>query len=266
MQRNRTALARGADPNKDDAYGRNAVEIAVTSGQEAALHLLLLAGADPTIRCAFNQIVSVFSVTTVELALHCGADINAVDPDTGYSTAHCAAENTRYRIISSLSSFLPLNGLDIDGYTPLHTAIYKENENAIRDLLNANVDVTAIPENGQTVLHMACKRAMLPLIEGLLERGAPLNVRYHEGTELHTLVRGAISRLQNYLYSPEYPHSPKSSSLEGIESHAITVASLLIRYGADVEERDELNRTPALMAAQSQFYKLEDTLNNAMVF
>lgn len=146
-----------------------------------------------------------FSVTTVQLALHCGADINAVDPDTGYSTEHCAAENTRYRIIPSLSSVLPLNGLDIDGYTPLHTAIYKENESAIRDLLNANVDVTTIPENGQTALHMACKRAMLPLTEELLERGAPLNVRYHEGTELHTPVRGAISRLQNYLYSSKYP-------------------------------------------------------------
>lgn len=67
---------------------------------------------------------------------------------------------------------ITVDSRDVGGNTPLHIALYQEDEIAARNLIEAGADVNAVGEDGITPLHIAASKGYTELAFTLLENGA----------------------------------------------------------------------------------------------
>ncbi len=112
-----------------------------------------------------------------------------------------------------------------DRVTPLLTAIYHEDVQAVDRLVAAGADVRAANREGVTPLAMACLDGNLPIIDRLLKAGADAKERGPNG---ETLLMFAA------------------------RNGRVEVVKRLLAAGADVNAREELRGTTALMWAAEQ--------------
>lgn len=65
-----------------------------------------------------------------------------------------------------------LDSRDVDGDTPLHVMMWRENIQAVQQLIEAGADVNAVGDMSETPLHVAVKKRNLAAIELMLKAGA----------------------------------------------------------------------------------------------
>ena len=65
-----------------------------------------------------------------------------------------------------------LDSRDIDGDTPLHIMMWRDNTQAILQLVEAGADVNAVGDMSETPLHIAVKKRNIAAIEAMLKAGA----------------------------------------------------------------------------------------------
>ena len=118
------------------------------------------------------------------------------------------------------------DGRDED-YTPLHWAVYEDNVDMVKFLLDHDANIEEITnDNGSTALHLAAHKGYQLPMKVLLENGANVNAKDKSGkTPLH----------------------------EAASSGNKAEAQLLIQYGADVKAVSE-NQTPADYARSNGHY------------
>lgn len=253
-------MARGADPNLNDIYGttyQKPLSVAIDCCEQITIQRLLLAGASVAEPWVIKELFTKCCARTIKTALDCGARIDHVDSDPnsdedGANAAHYAAENTTYRVVAPFSRRLPISVPDSRGYTPLHVAIYFNNHQAIRDLLNAGADVNAVPQNGKTVLHMACKYRLEWLVKDLvLKRGAVVNrARYRGGTELHSLMLGIKKEARAHWGRVSRGVPVDGEFLFRLEATAAEISRVLILGGVDTKDVNDEGYTAADLARQ----------------
>jgi len=112
-----------------------------------------------------------------------------------------------------------------DGVTPLLTAIYHGDVQAVDRLIAAGANVRAANREGVTPLAMACLDGDLPIIERLLAAGADPKARGPNGETLLMLAA---------------------------RNGRVDVLKRLLAAGADVNAREGLRGTTALMWAAEQ--------------
>ena len=85
-----------------------------------------------------------------------------------------------------------------DGDTPLHAAIYRDDNYGATLLIEVGADINAVGNTGYTPLHAAVFEGNAALVEALLEAGADQRVRCRDGKLVRDLIaesRNDIARL-----------------------------------------------------------------------
>ncbi|XP_072018517.1 transient receptor potential cation channel subfamily A member 1-like isoform X2 [Amphiura filiformis] len=159
----------------------------------------------------------------------CG--VNKLD-ENGLALLHVAAQSNDVELIEELIQ----KGADInikssvDEATPLHIASKYNCANATEVLLLHGADVTDALTNGQTALHVCCRRGHLMLIKILVEKGkSDVNSRDKDKTTpLHqAMINGELE-----------------------------IFTYLVENGADICAKDINNETPLMLAAQGGFLEI----------
>ena len=74
-----------------------------------------------------------------------------------------------------------IDSCDVDGDTPLHVMLWRNNTYGALSLIEAGADVNAVGDMSETPLHVAVRKANIEVIEALLKRGARLTARSEFG-------------------------------------------------------------------------------------
>lgn len=89
----------------------------------------------------------------------------------------------RSAVLSLLRTHVPVDSEEGDGSTALHWAVYQDNLELAKVMLDAHANVNAVTRNGAiTPLFMACQNGNAPMIELLLAHGADANGANSFGT------------------------------------------------------------------------------------
>ncbi len=123
-----------------------------------------------------------------------GANVNAVDRE-GNSPIHVAAQEDRngQMITAIIAGDGNLELRRRDGKTPLRLAVERRNQPAIAEFLKAGVQVNDADVQGHTALHIAIDRSDLEIAKLLLQNGANLVAKDHDGNIPGGLSNGGDS-------------------------------------------------------------------------
>jgi ankyrin repeat protein len=149
----------GAELDKlRDSDGRCAVHWAATGKQGEALGSLIRCGCSVQVQdksgwTALHCAVSAGALACVELLLHAGADVNALN-DKGQLPLHLV-KGRRALVDSLLPSTIDCDQPDHVGFTPLHRAVLAASVDAVSSLLASGAEVNAKTHAGESVLHLA---------------------------------------------------------------------------------------------------------------
>lgn len=93
---------------------------------------------------------------------------------------------------------ITLDSRDVDGDTPLHVMLWRDNTYAVLRFIEGGADVSAIGDMAETPLHIAVKKRNLAAIKALLEAGADVSLISEFGQSPRDLadeLGGEIRRL-----------------------------------------------------------------------
>ena len=258
-------LQRGANIHKKSKeLGRTALHIACAEGHLKCAQLLLDAGSrlnepddydnqTPLILAAFFGHEEVVS----EL-LQRGADIHVKSKKNGRTALHLACAEGHLKCAQLLVNVgSRLNEPDDDNWTPLILAAFFGHEEVALELLQRGADIhVKSKKNGRTALHMACLKGHLNCAQLLVNVGSRLNEPDddnwtplilaaffgHEEVALELLQRGADIHVKSR------EHGRTALHLACLKGH-LNCAQLLVNVGSRLNEPDDDNWTPLILAA-----------------
>ncbi|XP_049772159.1 ankyrin repeat domain-containing protein 65-like [Schistocerca cancellata] len=234
-----------------DGCGSTPLHVAAANRRDAAVRLLLEAGADCEVRdgrgrTPLHAAAASGSVHALRLLLEAGGDPESQDSE-GNTAVHLACEEGHTSVLMALykrgvsrslvKMQLLLSGEsgNVEGvrlalkhtsswggaWSELHTVAIKGSGTAVRTLLAAGLDPNARDANGDTPLHAVAAAGCPGSAEALVEAGADVDAADSSGsTPLHYAVR----------------------------TGNLGVVRVLLAAGADVEARDAEGDTPLLRA------------------
>ena len=168
-----------------------------------------------------------------------------------------AAEKQDWRDVEELLQHHPdVNRTQVDGMTALHWAVYHDNAELVRRLVEAGANVKAANRHGVTPLPLACTNGNAGIVELLLSGGADANAKLRGGeTALMTAARtGVIQCVQSLLKHGADVNAKERKDQTALmwaaaEGHA-DVVQALIDAGADFRSTLPSGFTPLLFAAR----------------
>ena len=196
--------------NNSDEWGviwhggeNTALHVAAIHGQTNAIKMFLEAGADINEKNEYcysplDIAIKYGNLEAVKFLISKGAKINKDD----YDPSHISNEKN-------------------DGETTLHLALYHNQIEIFKTLLEAGADINATCEHGNSVLHYAVYNGDLEAIRTLVERGADINkvnisednfipigtpldlAIYFNNTEVIDLLRSVGAKTNNELISQQ---------------------------------------------------------------
>ncbi|KIC73732.1 hypothetical protein DB42_BR00130 [Neochlamydia sp. EPS4] len=163
-------IDQGADFDIQDSLGMTPLHIAAEKGFKEIVELLMICGANPKLKTSFNS-CSPLELATIDVK-ECIDRLlliitQAPQNNTPLHTAVLA--NNPLAIQLTLRHF-PVNQRDALGRTALHNAVYTENLEIIRLLLNQGANVHEEDLNGVTPLIVAHKEVINPKVKQFLEK------------------------------------------------------------------------------------------------
>ena len=194
---------------------------ALKKGHSEIVEVLLKHGADANSKTKHGDsvlnIASDFgNVAIVRKLLENGANVNLVYELSGYSPLHSASEKGHIEVIDELLKYNPLlDAKDRQKRTPLYLALthgFLGHINVVKKLVKNGANLNFKNDYFcKTVLHAAASKKDDDLVTFLLENGAKVDIKDHEGkTALHVAV----------------------------EYDSIKNVTKLLQYGANVDAQD----------------------------
>jgi ankyrin repeat protein len=164
--------------------------------------------------------------------LTAGEDVRQYRDEERNTLMHYAAQGGYARCVEFLFlEGVKLDGVNGDGYTPLHLAVIRSKFNAVRKLLELGAKVNSVNKFGITPLHMAAHHGKLNCAQALLRCRANVDVQESWGqTPLMLAVSGGhVEIIVSLLHSGCNPWiAEHKSALTAVHIAAYTdVASLL---------------------------------------
>ncbi|KAF7169918.1 hypothetical protein CNMCM5623_002469 [Aspergillus felis] len=171
------------------------------------------------------QAVSAGDISSTQLLLGNGADINSIDDQSGTA------------------------------YTALHYASAQGQNAVVRLLLQHNADANIFGLDGMTALHLAVQNGHAELVQALLEHGIEVNqqAQYDRLTPLHLAAKAGNRTVLRVLLC----HGADVSAVDVVGNTALhfsanngdfDVTAILIAFGADAHARNEVQESPLHVA------------------
>ncbi|EQC30448.1 TKL protein kinase [Saprolegnia diclina VS20] len=209
-------LASGASPSSTNERGETPLHLAAAKNLEAVAVALLSAGARA-------EAASQDGSTPLHDAAYCGATATA-----------CAL----------VRAGAPVNAIDATHRTPLYWAVGKRHVDVVHVLLAASADVTLATETGDTPLHGAARNDDPDTVTALLRANASVVCTTKAGKTPRDV---AVGRGHDNIVQLLDQHVAKALR-SAIETNESVSLQQLLDYGADVNTRDALGRSPLHVA------------------
>ncbi|UKZ53658.1 hypothetical protein TrVGV298_007455 [Trichoderma virens] len=179
-------LMAGADPSIRNVYNQTLLQEAVERGQESSIGLLLKAGADPNLRNKYNGQTPLWAAvrrgkeSIINLLLTAGADLN-IRNVYNQTPLQEAVERGQESVVSLLleAGADPNLRNKYNGQTPLWAAVRRGKESIINLLLMAGADPNIRDKCNQTPLQEAVERGQESVVSLLLKAGSDLSPEGH---------------------------------------------------------------------------------------
>lgn len=253
----RLLLDVGADVHAVNNSGETPLIAATRRNADAAIQLLLEAGANPNGRDHEENTALHFAAqveegqTLIPILMKAGADINARNANGTTPLMFCAAEDWHKNVTALSCGQLNVNAKDNSGFTALHyaalngydasnlreigattgnaleDAIIFHHVDAVKKLIAEGTHINSAGARGYTPLHWAAIYESPELIRLLLQAGANVNAQNEVGeTPLLSLIRN------NH------------------HEHICECGELLLAAGASVAHRDRFGESLIVAAVQ----------------
>ena len=162
----------------------------------------------------------------LELLIQAGATANITN-HVGVTPLHYANESDDPEIIQILlDAGVEIDKTDPDGHTALSIAVLKNNFEHVKLLYENGANISHKPRAGESILHLAALMGHFGLVLYLLQKGIDVNTTNDKGqTPMHTVVRLC-------------------------ENNISLTITMLVRNGANINQRDNENKTPLDYAFQ----------------
>ena len=234
----RVLLELGANPNTRADPGYPIVERAAREGNVEVVRLLVDAGADVDGSAALSTAIGHGHTEVVRLLVEAGADVNPKDPwNQGSSFLTLAKLSGNPEIVQILvdagakeeEGFTVTNEAQAveafeDGYpttaSGLYDAVANNDVEAVRDLVDAGVEVNAKSTVGESILTNAVIRAGPEVVQILVDAGADVNAKDNFGDPV------LFEAVSPYGWGPE----------------AKQILQILVDAGANVNVKDDDGR------------------------
>ncbi|KAM3725412.1 putative nuclear factor NF-kappa-B subunit [Dirofilaria immitis] len=179
--------------NAPNSRGQTALHCAVRAGDPDCVHYLISAGAKRNVVDhnldtvahylgeAYNDAIYKEILESNNEEVENGNDINranilAKKNCYGYTPAHIAVKKLKLSLLEALiEAGAPVDIPDNDGETPLLTALYMDDIDAVSLLTQHNCNVNVVSSNGDTPLKIACRKKNLVIIGRLLDAGSTMD-------------------------------------------------------------------------------------------
>jgi ankyrin repeat protein len=156
-----------------------------------------------------------------------------------------------YRHPENLSEILKgepdINAINTEGYTPLHLAVRRpDNEKAIELLLQEGADMNILDPTGRNALLVSVGSHQKDYIGLLVSMGIDINSQDNEGnTALHYTL---INVLKNKMYLP----------------YSKELVKIMVEEGADPNIRNKEGKSPMDIAVEAADNELTDLLKSSI--
>lgn len=285
----RYLLEKGAAINAFNEYGNTALHEAIMHSyhgyQEEVIQILLNAGANLEIEnnerlTPWLYAVCMDRIDVVRKFLELEINVNVTNTK-GNSALIIAAKEHNKGIVQLLLSKGADSNLKNDqgstplmyaATTPLHNSAYKAMKavyvDIMRELLNANADVNALDQDGNTVLHTAAwADEDGNAVQLLLDAGADANIASKSGhTPLHRAVGGENITTIHKLLKAGANVDAKCQGETPLHMAAplgdVNIAEALLNHGADVNAVVIEHWTPLLIAIEGKDTEMAQVLIN----
>ena len=161
-------------------------------------------------------------------------------------------------IVQMIDQSDDINLADMDGATPLHWAVQRDNTDIVIKLLQSGADPDLANPYGVTPLWLACTNRNFAIIEKLLSSGANPNavLGTNESVLMNCVRTGttlAIEPLIEAGAEVNHPESEKGQTalMWAVASKFPDITRLLIKHGAATDARSSSGYTPLLFAVSS---------------
>jgi uncharacterized protein len=247
-------VRRGADIGARSKRGFTPLMFAAQQGDAASARILLTAGAKPNDvmpRTGFTSLLVASAMgrsEVVSLLLDKGSDPNAVDANGWTSLHHAARERDGVGIVRALLAHgakpnvrlrrerptVTVNGLDLQGATPLALAANLNNLDVVKALVDGGADPLIPTEQNTTPLMLAAgagtdvvrprpteeRETALPTVKFLVERGADVHGTGQFGwTALHAAAYQGLNDVIEFLVG-------KGAKIDAKDSYGQTPLSI----------------------------------------
>jgi len=172
---------------------------------------------------------------------------------------HAAARQGDIEAVKQhLAAGADVNAIDHEGNTPLHHAVYNDQTEIIRLLIDKGAEVNgkrkaANHEKGVAPLHTATWRSTIETMELLIDNGADVNMKRADGAiALHYAVWFGLKEKAEFLLSKGSDVKARDGNNEGATPLHVAVwkspnngiVELLIENEADVNDKNNSGETP----------------------
>ncbi|KRT81349.1 Ankyrin repeat-containing protein [Oryctes borbonicus] len=259
--------------------GLSALHLASFSGCITGTQFLIAQGADvnASFKCYTPLHCAAFGdcPETAMILLNNAAKVHALttSPNNNLeSVLHCAVRANAVACVRLFTAEgADVGQVEYSGLSPIHLAADLGHVQCLKIMLEAkgnNVNAKT-RERDLTALHLAAEGGYVECIEVLLEKGADTNVKNHRGqTPLHLAARAQAYDCVELLLRKgcadpniaDYDRRTALHAAVGKAARSYDIIEVLVRWGADVNAKDQYGYTPLHIAALNELSQCVEVL------